>query len=217
MSEREETKEPADALEVIGVQNKTLGELFAAWGDATDELKQGDSVDTRWERGSADKLILQHLAVRESAKEVVAKRLAEAGHAELGRKLEGDGPGRRKAISRLDELTRGLEAINLNRPDIDEVIKEVGGIFEAESQAESQEVLPSIREALGPATARDLPSARHVRTHSPTHPNPVPRWYDKVGPLKAVRALYDHLRGTPHGGTTPDVDSPREHTPGVRP
>ena len=217
MTEREEPNEPADAFEVIEVQNDTLGRLFAAWGDATDELKRSDSVNTRWERGSAGKLLLQHLAVREAAKEFVSKRLAETGHAELSQRLEGDGPGRRQAIARLDELTRGLEAINVNRPDIDEAVNELGGIFEAEAKAEREDLLPSIRQALGPAAERDLPSPRHVRTHSPTHPSPVPRWYDKVGPLKAVRARYDQLRGTPHSGTVPDVDSPREHTPQVRP
>ncbi len=77
--------------------------------------------------------------------------------------------------------------------------------------------LPLARQALGPAGERGLRDARYVRTHGPTHPNPVPRWYDKIGPLKALRALYDHLRGSPNGGTAPAVDACREHTPGPRP
>lgn len=51
---------------------------------------------------------------------------------------------------------------------------------------------------------------------SVTHPNPEPRWYDRVPPLKAVRALYDHLRGTPTGLTNPKLDRGREYTPGPR-
>jgi len=45
------------------------------------------------------------------------------------------------------------------------------------------------REVLGPPGERGLPSARGVRTHSVTHPNPTPKWYDTVGPLKAICAF----------------------------
>lgn len=209
----EHTGDPADALDVIETQNDTISRLFDEWGDATKQLEEADSVEVRWERGSAGKLLLQHVALRESAKQIVAGHLAEEGHAALAERLEGDGPARRRAIDRLDELTRGMEAINVNNPEIDGAVDEMGKLFVAEAKVEHEELLPAIRRALGPPGQRDLASVRYVRTHSPTHPSPVPRWYD-WGPLKAVHAMYDHLRGTPHSGTKPDVDSPREHTPG---
>jgi len=85
-----------------------------------------------------------------------------------------------------------------------------------EMDLETNETVPAVRQLLGPSGKRGLPSARHVRTHSPTYPSPVPRWYDKIGPLKAIRALYDHLRTAPSGATAPGVDEGREHLPEVR-
>ena len=77
-------------------------------------------------------------------------------------------------------------------------------------------LVPAARDALGPPGSRGLPSDRSVRMHSVTHPNPQARWYDRVGPLRAVRAWYDHLRGSPHDGTSPKVDEAREYVPGAK-
>jgi hypothetical protein len=210
MTSAHDTQEPTDALEVLEQQNGVISDLFDTWDAGTRDLEEGDSVETRWERGSAGKLLLQHLALRESAKELLARRLADLGETDLAGRLEADGVTRRAAIDRFDELVRGHQAITINVPATDAVIAELEAIFSRERTAESTELLPAARRIFGPPGDRDLASARYVRTHAPTHPSPVPRWFDRIGPLKAVRAYYDHLRATPTGGTKPDLDGGRE-------
>ncbi len=207
---------PTDALDLIGSQDDTIADLLTTWRDATEKLRHGDDVHTRWNRGSAVKLLLQHLAVRESAKEAVAGRLRDVGRQDLSDLVEGDGVGRREAIDQLDELARGHEAITLNTPAIDRSIEELGARFDRERGQEAGGLLSQVAEVLGPPGERDLPSPRHVRMHSSTHPSPVPRWYDRIGPVKALKSLYDSLRSSPSGGTSPTVDEGREGTPGVR-
>lgn len=205
-----------DAFDVIGEQDRLVGDLIAAWRDNTDRLQAHDSVDLRSQRGSDTKLLLQHLAVREEAIEEVGSRLRQLGHDELSAQLQGDGEKRREAIGRLDLLVRGHQAMNVNNPDVTEAVGRLAEIVTPELGDDRGRLLDQVGDVLGGSDERDLPSARHVRTHSPTVPSPTPRWYDRVGPLKALRALYDHLRSTPSSGTTPSVDGAREHTPGVR-
>jgi hypothetical protein len=209
--------EPADALEALAMQDDIIRDLYATWDQARRHLREGEDVDVRWEKGSAGKLLLQHVAVRESAKESLTGRLRKVGNDDLADRVEGDGPRRRRAIDLCDELIRGHQAITVNSPDIDAALSDLEEIVLSELDAEVNIVLPAARRSLGPAGHRGLPSARYVRTHSPTHPSPRPRWHDKVGPLKALRALYDHLRGSPAGLTAPGVDRGREQTPGVGP
>ncbi len=212
----DERGEPNDALDLLSVQNKIISDLFDGWDAKTQELKRGDSVDARWERGSTVKLLLQHLAVRESAKQDVCDRLAFLGHETLGAKLEGHGVQRRQRIARLDELVRGMVGMNANNPEVDGAVLELEQTLRQETSDEAN-VLEAAQRELGPSGQRDLASPKYVRTHSPTHPSPVPKWHDRIGPLKALRALYDHLRGSPSGATAPGLDEAREQTPGIRP
>jgi hypothetical protein len=213
---RQQPDEQVDALGELELQNRLIADLLDSWEEDTRKLQAGDSVEVRWERGSAAKLLLQHLAVREAAKQDVVGRLQKVGHPELAARLEREGPQRREAIARLDEAARGMQAINLNNPDVDRAIQETGAVFRRDVLTERDDILPAIQDVLGPAGERGLPSARYVRMRSATHPSRTPRWFDKIGPIKAVRALYDHLRASPAGGTNPRVDRAREHTPGPR-
>lgn len=206
--------EPDDALETIPVQDGIVVDLLDKWRSATARLEEGDDVDTRWARGSAVKLLLQHMAVRESAKNAVTEALRAKGEDQLADRLDGDGIARREAMDRLDKKVRGRQAISLNFPEVDEAVAELGRYFDAEHDDELRDLLPAAERVLGPLEERDLPSARQVRLTSTTHPSPVPKWYDRATPLRAVRAWYQHLRGTPTGGTSPAVDEGREHLPG---
>ena len=202
-----------DALTALRSQNELIAEMLDLWEAKTAQLRERDSVPDRWERGSAVKLLLQHLAVRETAKTDIASRLREVGEEALAGRLEAEGPERREAIRRLDRAARGHEAISLNYPQADEAVDELDRIFRSEMAAD-EHLIPEIERLLGPASQRDLPSVRSVQLRSDTHPNPVPRWYDKVSPLKAVVAFYSHLRSSPTGVTSPNVDRSREHLPG---
>lgn len=208
-------EEAGDAFDVLGRQDRLVTQLLTGWREATRELESQDDVEVRYRRGSDVKLLLQHLAVRETAIDEIDRRLRERGNAQLADLLEGDGPRRREAIGHLDHLTRGQQAMATNNAAASLAVGALAVILDREL-AGREALLRDVRTALGPPEARDLPSARYVRTHSPTVPSPLPRWYDRVGPLKALRALYDHLRGSPSGGTRPSVDEAREHTPGLR-
>lgn len=206
-----------DALDTLAEQDKIIAGLLDDWSARTRQLTDHDDVDVRWRRGSAVKLLLQHLAVREEAKQQIVARLDEVGQGDLARRLEGDGPARRSEIDDLEAVTRGHQAITLNTPEADIAVERVLNRARAEIGEDGGGLLDAVAGALGPAGERGLPGDRAVRMHSVTRPSPHPRWYDRVGPLKAARAWYDHLRGTPHGMVSPDVDAAREHQPGPRP
>jgi hypothetical protein len=207
--------ESGDALDTLTQQDDLVDQLLDAWRVATRQLEDHDDVVIRSQRGSDVKLLLQHLAVREASIDAIEQRLREIGEEDLAHRLEAQGVARREAIGRLDHLIRGRAAMTVNNAEVSLAVIDLGTILDRE-RAGRVELLAGVSAALGLPEQRGLPSARRVRTHSPTVPSPVPRWYDRIGPLKAARALYDHLRGTPSHGTRPSVDAAREHTPGLR-
>jgi len=208
--------ERADALDELQVQDDILSRLFDSWNRHTKELEGGDDVDVRWRRGSETKLMLDHLAVRESAKQALSKRLREVGETGLADRFEGDGPRRRQLIDRFEDLVKGQQPIMANTPDHDELVMALQAVFDQEVGPEREQWLPEARRVLGEAGERGLPTARRVRLLADTHPSPVPGLVDKIAPLRAARALYDHLRGLPGGGTSAGVDIGKSHRPGPR-
>lgn len=208
-------RQPEDAFDTFRLQNELIAGLLDKWTAGTDHLRRGDDINTRWERGSVTKLLLEHLAVREEAKARVTEALRHKGRHDLAGQLEADGPGRREDISALEEQVRGHQAMALNTPEVDGAVQRLVARLRPELQDEAT-LVPAAGDALGPPGSRGLPSDRSVRMHSVTHPNPQARWYDRVGPLRAVRAWYDHLRGSPHDGTSPKVDEAREYVPGAK-
>jgi hypothetical protein len=110
---------------------------------------------------------------------------------------------------------RGHQAINTNNPETTAAVRDLAAILDAEIDTGRNGLLSQVADALGPTEARGLRSARYVRTRSVTVPSPSPRWFDRIGPLKAVRALYDNLRSVPSGGIKPSVDEARERKPGL--
>ena len=96
-------REVLDALDVVGFQDDVIGKLTLKWRDAERRLAEKGGVDQRSDRGSAIKLLLMHMAVRESARIAVALRLREVRNAGLADEFDVNGPKRRAAI---DELGR---------------------------------------------------------------------------------------------------------------
>lgn len=208
-------RDPVDALDAIEAQDREIRPLLDKWRSDTRTLtEEGDDVDVRWERGSAVKLLLQHLAVREAAKADVVARLRADGHDDLADRVEGNGVQRREAIRRLDEEVRGRVAMNLNHTDVDHAVMAVGEIFDDEAGDDADVVAAAASAIGGEPGDRGLPSVKSVQARSRTHPDTEEGALTKLKPLQAVRALYEHLRGTPTGGTSPGVDGSREHLPG---
>jgi hypothetical protein len=198
-----------DALDVLVQEDRVVGDLLDAWKKDTARLEEGDDVAVRSERGANVKLLVQHLALREGAIGEVVGALRDGGENASADYLEADGVRRRTAINDLEQQARGLQAMSLNNADVSRAVLGVAEVIGAELSTR-RDLIGNVAETLGPPEKRDLPSARYVQNHSPTAPSPEERWHDKVGPLKAIRTAYDHLRGTPRGGTEPSVDPARE-------
>jgi len=105
-------RESRDVLDAVGFQDDVIEKLTLKWRDAERRLAEEGGVDPRWDRGSAIKLLLMHMAVREAARIAVALRLREIGNAGLAEAFEEGGSERRAAIDQLEEQLRGLWAID---------------------------------------------------------------------------------------------------------
>lgn len=181
--------------------------------DADRELSEHDSVDTRWARGSAIRVLLQHLAVREGARTAVAERLRQRGLSDLARNLVRDAECCRRAIDDLEESVRGFQAIDANSPEITAAAKHAIQVW-AEDARQQADVLAQIARQLGASGQRDLPSAHTIQMMSTLHPRVQPRWYDHLKPIKMLRAWYQYWRASSSDDLSPAVDGLREQTPG---
>ena len=194
------------ALDQLEYEDRALLEIMDGFERASERL----------EHGMAGKLFVEHLAVREAAREAVAEALRERpGVDDVVARLEDGVPERRRELARLDELARGVQPINLNQgQDFDAVARPVIGTLRAEIDAELKTVLPSVRAVVpGRELDRLLPTARWTRRHAPTHPNPHGRQrHERFKPVVRLHALYDWLRGFPTGGMRPsrEIDLPEQ-------
>jgi hypothetical protein len=205
-----ETKK--DALDTLVSQDEAIAGLFRQWDSSTEVLRAGDDVDVRWKRGTAVKMLVEHLAVRETALGAIDRRLRKAD-ASLANRLAGDGVERRRSIDRLYELTRGHTPMTLNNREVDAAVSTLHATFDRELQGET-ELVPAIEGALGARGERGLPTEHWVRMHSATHPSPEPGWFDRIGPLKALRSAYDQFRLAPYEGIDRTVDRSGASRPG---
>lgn len=198
-----------DALDQLEYEDMALRELLSALDDPDLDRRQ---------HGIAAKLLVEHLAVRESARELVADGLAKLPELSWAEQdLRAGTERRRERLVRLDEMARGVEPVNINQSqDFDGTVAEMRGQLLEEIDTELDKVVPAVRHAAGPRRRKLFPSARYVRSHSPTHPGVHGRrWYDRIGPLVRLHALYDALRGFPTGGSRPsaEVDIGNDNTP----
>jgi hypothetical protein len=202
-----QTKPPnGDALDQLEFEDRTLLKVLDDFDDAADRL----------EHGMAGKLFVEHLAVREAAREAAARALLdEPAVSDLAQRLEDGIVERRQALTKLEELARGVQPIILNQgQDFDAVVERVGRSLRSEIRRDLEELLPELGARMSAKLRQSaLPSSRRVRQHAPTHPNPAGRqWYERFGPVVWVHALYDWIRGFPTGGPKPSsqVDIPTE-------
>ncbi len=195
-----------NAVDQLEYEDRALLEILGQFQEAHDRLQHG----------MAGKLFVEHLAVREAARESVAECLR--GHdrlSDLADRLEHGLPERREQLARLDELARGVQPINLNQgQNFDAIAEPVAAQLRSEIGTDLSEVLPAIRARASRGELDDLlPSARWTRRHAPTHPNPEGRQrHEGFKPWVRLHALYDWVRGFPTGGTRPsrEVELPAQ-------
>ena len=189
-----------DALDQLEYEDNALRELLAVMADP--------SLD-RMQHGMAGKLFVEHLAVRESAREAVADGLEKVpALAPLAGEIRSSTTRRREELRHLDEMARGVQPVNLNQSqDFDAAVERVREPLLEEITAELDHVVPAVQRLPAHRRRRVMRSARYIRRHSPTHPGAHGRrWYDRVGPLARLHALYDALRGFPTGGSVPSAE-----------
>lgn len=193
----------------------------APGGDVLDQLEREDRVvlvlldeldaPDQLDRGVAAKLLVEHLAVRQSAREHLARALAaEDSFAHLGRDMSLEIADRRQELASLTELVRGMGPLDINLgQDTAATVGEMESALRREINRDLTEFLPLLRSRLSASERHDLlPSARAATHHALMHPDPRGRrWYEKTWGIARVRMVYDWLRRLPSIGG--DGEPPR--------
>jgi hypothetical protein len=190
------TKEASNALELLEVEDLQLRELFA-------ELRRhrGSSVEDRAKYGDLAKKIVQHVATREAAwVDVYEVAAHDPGLSEFAAKMARGMQERRAQIDRVEQMSRGVQGINLRTgQDFDSEMERLIQLVGTEIEWELDDGLAQLRGALGrTARAQDLKSAAHIERHAPTHLDPQgPRWWERAPVISRLVTVYDQLRDYP--------------------
>jgi hypothetical protein len=192
------THAPGNALDLLEREDLELRRLFTV-------LRQhrGSSVEDRADYGNAAKDIIRHVATREAALVEVVDSVADQPELEeLSARLRDRMGTRREHIDRVEKMSRGVQAINLNMgQDFDAEMRELEQIVGTEIEWELGEAIPQIQHGMGGPEADDaMKSARYVEKHAPTKLEPSgPRWVERAPFISRFLTVYDHLRDFPRG------------------
>jgi hypothetical protein len=193
--------EPDNTLDLLVHEDEVLRDLFDQWRGL-----QGADVEVRYERGTVEKILLEHVAVREAAKHYLGEGLGELGHQDLAARVVGDLDGRIGLIDDLDHLMSGVQPMGLG-PDVTEAVGRLADTLGPEIDEDLGQVVPDVRAAV---SADQLTSAfkdpRYVRRHAPLHPA-TGHWWEGWGPLERAHAIYDRLRSEPGGAVRPSSET----------
>ncbi|MGI8753535.1 MAG: hypothetical protein ACR2MN_14720 [Acidimicrobiales bacterium] len=77
----------------------------------------------------------------------------------------------------------------------------------ADINKDLHDTIPALRATVFDGAKDDtLRSARYVRKHAPSHPNPHPRWYSELPLVQRLHTIYDRVRGFPWPESKPFMD-----------
>jgi hypothetical protein len=182
-------------------------------------LDEFEAEEDRLQHGMLGRLFVEHLAVRQAARESVADRLADVpAAADLSERLEFGLRERRTELARLDEMGRGMQPINLNQgQDFDGTLAPIARTLRDEIGHDLADLIPALRSRIPQAQLKQLlAGARRVRRHAPTHPHPRGRrGHERFAPLVRLHALYDWLRDFPRNGLRPSEEVHVSEAPGA--
>ena len=120
-----------------------------------------------------------------------------------------------RLTSRLDELSRGVSAIDLRYSDeFYDRIDQLSHLL-ADELDHQGEMLQQLDNVLG-SRRSELRRAPFIRGHAPIHPSEHHHWYQNIAPVVRIHALYDRVRSFPGAESTPtsDVDIIKRYDPG---
>ena len=206
----------ADSLDLLGESSANIQELFSTWYELSpSQYSAEDAVSPARDRGTAGKEILEQAALRLAAIDDVVRVLRQSDQGTLALFLERNSVAARRLTARLDELSRGVSAIDLRYSDeFYDRIDQLRHLL-ADELDHQGETLEQVEKALG-AQRGELRTAPFIRGHAPIHPAEHHRWYQEIGPLVRIHALYDRARSFPSAQSTPtsDVDMIKRFDPG---
>jgi hypothetical protein len=184
------------ALDLLEREDITLRAVFTQV-----KANQGPTVEERAEYGDLAKRLIHHVATREAALVDVTNVVSEVPELDaVSEYLERGARRRRKAIGRVEKMSRGVQGMNLNTgQEFDKELTELIQIVGSEIEWDLEEGIPAVRSVLESQDKVDeLKSADHVTKHAPTNLHPEGgRWFEKAPVISRLVTIYDRLRDFP--------------------
>ena len=210
------SEQDADSLDLLAETSANMRDLLSTWyALSPTQYSDEDAVTPARDRGTAGKEIMEQSALRLAAIDDVAGVLRRADEGTLALVLDRNSVAVRRITARLDELSRGVSAIDLRYSDefyarIDQLHRLL-----ADELDHQDDMLEQLDRALG-GRRSELRRAPFIRGHAPIHPSEHHHWYQDIAPVVRLHALYDRVRSFPGAESTPtsDVDSIKRYDPG---
>jgi hypothetical protein len=162
---------------------------------------RGATVEQRAERGDLAKEMIRQVTVREAALVDVTEGLAAfPALTAVTDRLRNDMEPRRRAIDRVERMSRGVQGISLNTgQDFEAELQVLTDLLGPEIDWQTAEAVPAIRRNLDDETLGEvLRTASQVAKHAPTNLSPEgPRWYERAPVISRLITIYDRLRDFP--------------------
>ncbi len=206
----------ADSLDLLEETSANIRDLLSTWYALSPSKYSGeDAVTPARDRGTAGKEIMEQSALRLAAIDDVARVLRQLDEGTLALVLDRNSTAARRLTSRLDELSRGVSAIDLRYSDeFYDRIDQLSHLL-ADELDHQGEMLQQLDNVLGSGRS-ELRPAPFIREHAPIHPSEHHHWYQDIAPVVRIHALYDRVRSFPGAESTPtsDVDNIKRYDPG---
>jgi hypothetical protein len=206
----------ADSLDLLAETSANIRDLLSTWYTLSpSQYGNEDAVTPARDRGTAGKEIMEQSALRLAAIDDVARVLRQVDEGRLAMVLDRNAVAARRITARLDDLSRGVSAIDLRYSDeFYDRIDQLRHLL-ADELDHQDDMLEQLDHVLG-SRRSDLRSAPFIRGHAPIHPSELHHWYQDIAPVVRIHALYDRVRSFPGAESTPtsDVDIIKRYDPG---
>jgi hypothetical protein len=181
-------KDTVDSLDLLVSEKALLSRAFELWDAET----TGDPT----RRGMEAKFIIRHLAIREAARDDVARALSSLDHPDgFAAMINSDRRPMREALFQVTSMTGGTSAaqLNIGQP-FRQAMERARAVFESDWDDRFTEICHEARAQQG----LKLHRATYIRRRAPARLNPLgPRWYERIGLIRAIHARYDFWRRSP--------------------
>jgi hypothetical protein len=186
----------ATALDLLEHENEDIHVLMDRL-----EATRGSTVDQRAEHGDLAKELIRQVTIREAALVEITEGLATFPQlTAVTDQLRDEMRFRRRAIDRVEHMSRGVQGISLNiGQNFEDELRTLTDLLGPEIDWQTAEAIPAVHRHLDDKTlAEVLPTASRVAKHAPTNLSPEgPRWYERAPVISRIITVYDRLRDFP--------------------